>query len=82
MKKLFTISVILSLIITTISFTQNNNESTIDGPHELILEEWLQKFPHSFTPLNPPGNNPEFISDFLNVNISNDPFPQNEPSEK
>jgi hypothetical protein len=82
MKNLFTISVFLSFIITSVSFTQSKENTIIDEPHEKILEEWLQKFPHSFTPLNPPGKNPELISDFLNLNISNDPFPQNEPSVK
>jgi len=64
------------------SFAQEEIQSIFDSPHELNVERWLQKFPHSFTPLNPPGKNPEFITDFLNVNISNDPFPQNEPSVK
>jgi hypothetical protein len=82
MTKLFTISAIFSLIITSVSFTQHNKQTIIDEPHEQNLEQWFQKFPHSFTPLNPPGSNPEFISDFLNINISNDPFPQNEPSVK
>jgi len=82
MKMFFTVFIFFFLIYSLSSFAQEEKQSIIDSPHELNVERWLQKFPHSFTPLNPPGSNPEFITDFLNVNISNDPFPQNEPSVK
>ncbi len=82
MKMFFTVFIFFFLIYSISSFAQEEKQSIIDSPHELNVERWLQKFPHSFTPLNPPGSNPEFITDFLNVNISNDPFPQNEPSVK
>jgi len=82
MKKFFTVLILLFLMYSLSSFAQEEIQSIFDSPHELNVERWLQKFPHSFTPLNPPGKNPEFITDFLNVNISNDPFPQNEPSVK
>jgi hypothetical protein len=82
MKKFFTVIIFFFLIYSLSSIAQEDKQSIYDSPHELNSERWLQKFPHSFTPLNPPGNNPEFITDFLNVNISNDPFPQNEPSVK
>ena len=82
MNKFFFILTIFFLTFTIASFAQKDRQSNSDAPHELNIEQWLQKFPHSFTPLNPPGNNPEFISDFLNINISDDPFPQNEPSVK
>jgi hypothetical protein len=82
MKKFFTVFIFFFLMCSLSSFAQEDKQSIIDSPHELNVERWLQKFPHSFTPLNPPGSNPEFITDFLNVNISNDPFPQNEPSVK
>ena len=70
----------VSLFITSVSVAQNN--SIFDSPHDLNFDKWMAKFPHSFVPLNPPGNNPEIITDFLNVDISNDPAPQNEPSVK
>ena len=82
MKKFFTVFIFFFLMYSLSSFAQEEKQSISDSPHELNLERWLQKFPHSFTPLNPPGSNPQFITDFLNVNISNDPFPQNEPSVK
>ncbi len=82
MIKFFTVFIFFFLMYSPSSFAQVEKQSIFDSPHELNLERWLRKFPHSFTPLNPPGSNPEFITDFLNVNISNDPFPQNEPSVK
>ena len=82
MNKFFFILTILFLSFSLVAFAQKDKEGNLDVPHELNIEQWLQKFPHSFTPLNPPGNKPEFISDFLNINISDDPFPQNEPSVK
>jgi hypothetical protein len=82
MKKFFTIFIFILLMFSLSSFAQGIKQSIFDFPHESNLEQWLQKFPHSYTPLNPPGNNPEFITDFLNVNISNNQFPQNEPSVK
>jgi len=80
MKRFITFLFVVSLFITSVTFAQNN--SIFDSPHELNFDKWMAKFPHSFVPLNPPGNNPEIITDFLNVDISNDPAPQNEPSVK
>jgi len=82
MKKFLTIIIIILFVFSISSFAQKEKQNIFDLPHESNLEQWLQKFPHSYTPLNPPGNNPELVADFLNVNISNDPLPQNEPSVK
>ena len=82
MKTFSTLSLIFIFLLTTISFSQNKHSSILDGPLEFNYQKWMEKFPHSFVPLNPPGNNPEIITDFLNVDISNDPAPQNEPSVK
>jgi hypothetical protein len=82
MKINFTILILLILVLTSFAFSQNQNPSIFDSPHEKDVIRWMNKFPHSFKPLNPPGQNPDFITDFLNLNISNNSFPQNEPSVK
>ena len=79
MKRYSTIFILLVLS----SFTSaQNKQSIFDSPHEKDVTRWMYKFPYSFIPLNPPGQNPEFITDFINLNISNNTFPQNEPSVK
>jgi hypothetical protein len=65
------------LTISSSSFSQP--VSIFDQPHELDKNYWLSRFPHSFAPI-PFNPTPTGISNFDNINISNDPAPQNEPS--
>lgn len=55
--------------------------SIFDTPHELNIKYWLNRFPHSFSPLTIEYT-PTNISSFTNINISNESAPQNEPSVK
>ena len=81
--KNFTIILLVAIIfLPSIAFSQNERHKIFDTPHERDETRWLNKFPHSFTPLKVPVHNTDFITDFLNIDISNDPFPQNEPSVK
>ncbi len=64
------------IVLSIVSFSQ---EIYTEEPLELNAEEWLSRFPHSFTPISIEPTS-VFSSDFLNVNISNNPEPQNEPS--
>ena len=66
------------IIISSSSFAQQP-VSIFDQPHELDKNYWLSRFPHSFAPI-PFNPTPTGISNFDNINISNDPAPQNEPS--
>lgn len=67
------------LLLTTISSFAQRELSIFDKPHELNTEYWLSRIPHSFTPITI-NYTPTAFSNFDNINISNDPFPQNEPS--
>jgi hypothetical protein len=67
------------LLLTTISSFAQRELSIFDKPHELNTEYWLSRIPHSFTPITF-NYTPTAFSNFDNINISNDPFPQNEPS--
>jgi hypothetical protein len=67
------------LFLTTISNFAQRELSIFDQPHELNTEYWLSRFPHSFAPITF-DYTPTAFSNFDNINISNDPFPQNEPS--
>ncbi len=68
------------LIISQASFAQQQ-VSIFDEPHELNTEYWLNRFPHSFSPINFEYT-PTGMANFDNYNISNEPAPQNEPSVK
>ena len=76
MKKSLLFISLLTIIFTGSSFSQ---EVITDEPLEINAEEWLSRFPHSFTPISFEPTS-VFYSDFDNVNISNNPEPQNEPS--
>ncbi|MCW9066711.1 MAG: exo-alpha-sialidase [Ignavibacteriaceae bacterium] len=67
------------LLLTTISSFAQRELSIFDKPHELNTEYWLSRVPHSFAPITF-NYTPTAFSNFDNINISNDPFPQNEPS--
>ena len=82
MKKFTMIFLIAIFFLPSTALSQNKRHSIFDSPHERDETRWLNKFPHSFTPLKVPVHNPVFITDFLNIDISNDPSPQNEPSVK
>lgn len=73
-------SLLLFFLFFTIS-TFAQQISIFDKPHEQNVEEWLRRFPHSFSPITFEYDS-ESESDFLNINISNNPEPQNEPSVK
>ena len=60
------------------SFAQKQ-VSIFEQPLELNQQYWLSRFPHSFAPITFKYN-PVEISNFDNINISNNPAPQNEPS--
>ena len=67
------------LLLTTISNFAQRELSIFDQPHELNTEYWLSRFPHSFAPITF-DYTPTVFSNFDNINISNEPAPQNEPS--
>jgi len=82
MKK-FTSNLFLILIVfSSFTLSQSEKSTIFNHPHERDETIWLSKFPHSLTPLRVPEHNPDFIADFLNIDISNNLFPQNEPSVK
>ena len=68
-----------ALFIIPLSSYAQQPVSIFDQPHEIDKNYWLSRFPHSFAPIsfNPA---PTGISNFDNINISNEPAPQNEPS--
>jgi hypothetical protein len=80
MKKVLLSFSIIFILFAKSSFAQKEL-SIFDQPHELNTEYWLSRFPHSFTPLTFELT-PNVFSGFNNINISNDPAPQNEPSVK
>jgi len=67
------------LLLATISNFAQRELSIFDQPHELNTEYWLSRFPHSFAPITF-DYTPTVFSNFDNINISNEPAPQNEPS--
>jgi len=79
--KRFLLSISIFIILFTASSFAQKELSIFDKPHELNTEYWLSRFPHSFTPLTFEFT-PTVFSGFDNINISNDPAPQNEPSVK
>jgi hypothetical protein len=82
MKK-FTFNLFLILIVfSSFTLSQSEKSTIFNHPHERDETFWLSKFPHSLTPLKVPQHNPDFITDFLNIDISKNLFPQNEPSVK
>ena len=82
MKIFITTFIFIQLILSSITLPQNEKSKIFDHPHERDETIWLSKFPHSLTPLKVPQHNPDFITDFLNIDISKNLFPQNEPSVK
>ncbi|MCG6914944.1 T9SS type A sorting domain-containing protein [bacterium BMS3Abin03] len=82
MKIFITTFIFIQLILSSITLPQNKKSKIFDHPHERDETIWLSKFPHSLTPLKVPQHNPDFITDFLNIDISKNLFPQNEPSVK
>ena len=70
---------LISLLIIMFAGSSFSQEVLTDEPLEINAEEWLSRFPHSFTPISFEPTS-VFYSDFDNVNISNNPEPQNEPS--
>ena len=76
-KALLFIPIIITLL--TASGIAQRQLSIFDQPHELNTEYWLSRFPHSFVPMTFDFT-PYVFSTFDNINISNDPLPQNEPS--
>jgi len=70
----------LSVILCSSGFAQEWS-SIFDKPHELNTKYWLSRFPHSFSPLTFEYT-PATVSEFININISNESAPQNEPSVK
>jgi hypothetical protein len=71
----------LSIVILCSSGFAQEWSSIFDEPHELNTKYWLNRFPHSFSPLSIEYT-PTTISEFTNINISNESAPQNEPSVK
>ena len=82
MRIFITTFIFIQLILSSITLPQNEKSKIFDHPHERDETIWLSKFPHSLTPLKVPQHNPDFITDFLNIDISKNLFPQNEPSVK
>jgi hypothetical protein len=78
MKK-FLLSISIIFILFTTSSIAQKELSIFDQPHELNIEYWLSRFPHSFAPLTF-DYAPTVFSRFDNINISNQADPQNEPS--
>ncbi len=76
-KALLLIPLLVSFLST--SGVAQRELSIFDQPHELNTEYWLSRFPHSFAPMTFDFT-PTVFSTFDNINISNDPLPQNEPS--
>ena len=79
---------IIIVFLLTISFIRvsiiiaQDNEDPILRPHDMYPDEWLQKFPHSFTPIDFENGYPDLPSVFTNINLSQNTAPQNEPSVK
>jgi hypothetical protein len=78
MKKTLLFLPLALFIITASSFAQQQ-VSIFDQPLELNQDYWLSRFPHSFAPINF-DYTPTGMVNFDNINISNEPAPQNEPS--
>ncbi|MBL7128499.1 MAG: T9SS type A sorting domain-containing protein [Ignavibacteria bacterium] len=82
-KKIILYGFILSISLITFSNVfSGTKDSLILRPHDLYPDEWLDRFPHSFIPLDvdPGYSNPTSV--FINVNLSQNTAPQNEPSVK
>jgi hypothetical protein len=82
-KKLILSIFILSISFVTISdISAGVNDSLVLKPHDKYPEEWLERFPHSFMPTEIEPGYSDLPSIFININISQNTFPQNEPSVK
>ena len=79
-RLLITVTSLFIIGLNSIGFAQNYS-SIFDAPHDLNLKYWLNRFPHSFSPIVI-DYTPSVISVFTNINISNQIAPQNEPSVK
>jgi len=78
MKNFLLFFTAILFIIPASSFAQKQI-SIFDQPLELNQDYWLSRFPHSFAPINF-DYTPTGMVSFDNINISNEPAPQNEPS--
>ena len=82
-KKSITIAFLLAIFFTSVSIIiAQDNEDPISRPHDMYPDEWLQKFPHSFTPIDFESGYSDLPSIFINLNLSQNTAPQNEPSVK
>ncbi|MCI0473132.1 MAG: T9SS type A sorting domain-containing protein [Ignavibacteria bacterium] len=76
MNRIISISLIMILLIGVKAFSQDNKK--FQGPHDFYPENArIKTSPDAGT-----GNYAFLPAPYPNVNISNDPFPQNEPSVK
>ncbi len=82
-KKIIFYGFILSISLITISnVLSGTKDSLILRPHDLYPDEWLERFPHSFIPLDVEPGYSNLPSVFININLSQNTAPQNEPSVK
>ncbi len=77
-KNLLLFAALLLILSPTALFAQNLNE-LFQKPLEENPEPWLQKMHYDENSFGPGRQN---LSFFDNINISDDPYPQNEPSVK
>ena len=84
MSRAFNVFVfVLSIYCLTIStISAGDKDSLIFKPHDLYPDEWLQRFPHSYTPIDFYPKYSALPSNYQNVNLSQDSAPQNEPHVK
>jgi len=83
LKKSFIIVFLLSISFIRVSIiVAQDNEGPILKPHDMYPDEWIQKFPHSFAPIDFESGYSDLPSIFTNINLSQNTAPQNEPSVK
>jgi len=64
------------------SVIAGDKDSLVLRPHDMYTDEWLRKFPHSFAPIDFESGYSNLPPVFVNLNLSQNTAPQNEPSVK
>ena len=81
-KLIFSLLTFFTMFSLVSSVIAGDKDSLVLKPHDIYPDEWLERFPHSFIPTEFDPGYSDLSSIFINVNISQNTFPQNEPSVK